>query len=329
MSETLLPIIKAVESGDKKLAKRLLRPLMDNQPTADVWYLASQLYEKREHQITCLRRALALDPTHTEAKRRIAKLRKESGAAPVDLADPRFDFTLPPLSALVGDEPPPTPAPTTNHAEISKKIWRKKRTSWTYIGFGASILLTLSLSYFVLTVLGSPIPAQIRSLLSGSRPVAIDGTPVFGRYVDEINDSLPPSDATYAYTDSQIMTALPSVSMSVQANQSKPLQRQKPLSDVLDPGYTHEYTFQGYSGEELAIGVQFFSPTAQKVNPNIAVLDPDDVNAEDHCQRDSIMKDNSGVAFTCQIHKAGSWKLQIFGRAGESTGVYVVTLEGF
>lgn len=324
MPDTLLPIIKAIETGDKKRAKRLLRPLMDNQPTADVWYLASQLYEKREHQITCLRRALALDPTHPKAKQRIARLYKKSA---VDLADPRFDFTLPPLSALVGDsEATAAPQATSNNAQISKKIWRKKRTSWTYIGFGASVLLTLSLSYFVLTVLGSPLPAQLRSLLSGSRPVETDGTPVFGRPVDGDNQ---PQTTFGQVNVSAESVATASAQLLVRANQSKPLQRQSPLSDVLDPGYTHEYTFQAYPGEEVAIGIQFFSPTAQKVSPNVAVLDPNDVNAENHCQRDSILKDDSGVAFICRVHKAGTWKLQLFGRAGESTGVYVVTLEAF
>jgi len=327
MPESLLPIIKAVESGDKKLAKRLLRPLMDHQPTADVWYIASQLYEKREHQITCLRRALALDPEHREARQRIAQLRKASKTTYVDLADPRFDFTLPPLSALIGEEEaPPAPPLATDYEQISKKIWRKKRTSWAYIGLGASVLLTLSLSYFVLTVLGSPIPAQLRSLFSGSSPVVTDGTPVFGRPVEGRSESPTVSGEVEVSAESM---ATASAQLLVRANQSKPLQRQQPLSDVLDPGYTHEYTFQGYAGEELAIGVQFFSPTAQKVDANVAVLDPDDFNAEDHCQRDSILKDHSGVAFICQLHKTGGWKLQLFGRAGESTGAYVVTVEGF
>jgi hypothetical protein len=325
MPDTLLPIIKAIESGNKKLAKRLLRPLLDHQPTADVWYIASQLYDKREHQITCLRRALALDPTHRGARRGITKLRQESNADFVDLADPRFDFTLPPLSALVGDADP-TPAPPPNYEQISKKIWNKKRTSWAYIGLGASILLTLSLSYFVLTVLGSPLPAHLRSIFSGSPPAETDGTPVFGRPVGTINQ--PQSSSAESNPSAQSIET-PSPRIFVQASQSKPLELQKPLSDVLDPGFTHEYTFRGNSGEELAIGVQFFSPTAQKVGPNVAVLDPDDLNAEGHCQRDSILKDNSGVAFICQIHVTGNWKLQLFGRAGESTGVYVVTVERF
>jgi hypothetical protein len=308
----------------------LLRPLIDHQPTADVWYVASQVYEKREHQITCLRRALALDPNHRSSKQRLNQLRREAGEttrknAP-DLDDPQFDLPLPPLSALVDDVIPlplgtPEPPPT-------KKWGRKKRTTWTYIGWGASVLLSVSLSYFVLTLLGSPLPAQLRSLFSFSRPSQqTEGTPVFGRVVTGSEDDVPVSSESLSEVEST--PEAQGAFIEVEASQSSELQRQKPVSDVLDPGYTHEYTFRASNGEELAIGIQFFSPTAQNVSPNVAVLDPDDVNAAEHCQRDSIMKDNSGVAFICQIHKNGTWKVQLLGRMGESTGVYVITLERF
>ena len=37
--------------------------------------------------------------------------------------------------------------------------------------------------------------------------------------------------------------------------------------------------------------------------------------------------DGSGTAFICTIYKGGTWKLQVFGRDGESTGAYVITYD--
>ena len=80
-------------------------------------------------------------------------------------------------------------------------------------------------------------------------------------------------------------------------------------------------------GTEVAIGVQFFSPTAKNVAANVAVLDADGFDAKDKCQKGNILTDGTSVAFTCQIDRTGVWKLQLFGRAGESTGVYAVTYQ--
>ncbi len=96
---------------------------------------------------------------------------------------------------------------------------------------------------------------------------------------------------------------------------------------MLDPGYAHEYTFSVNAGQELDIAVQFLSPTAHNVGGNVAVVDADGYNAESHCQRDTILKDGSSIAFICQVHKSGIWKIQLYGRAGESTGVYILSYD--
>ena len=113
----------------------------------------------------------------------------------------------------------------------------------------------------------------------------------------------------------------------VKPSKSAPIVQGSPATDVLDPGFAHEYTFNTTTGDEFAIAIQFFSPTATNVSANVAIVDGDGVNAEDHCERDTIFIDGSGIAFVCQVHKGGAWKLQVFGRDGESTGVYVVTFE--
>jgi hypothetical protein len=59
----------------------------------------------------------------------------------------------------------------------------------------------------------------------------------------------------------------------------------------------------------------------------MAMLDPDGYNASAQCERGSIMTDGTSVTYLCKINKTGSWKLQLFGHSGESTGVYIVTYQ--
>lgn len=319
MLDSVQPVLEAIEKGDIQRARQLLRPLMQN-PTADVWYAASFVYDQPEKQLSCLNRALKLDPLHGDARRRLKALR-QGEAAPLE---PRLE--LPPIDLLVENVPK-----TTSPPPAPKSIWnarnRRRRRNWALIGVAGSALLSLSATYFVLTVLGSPIPAQLRSLLTGSQPSnEAVGTPVFGQPSNvQLGDpSSGESGGTVVTTNGDNTNTV-----VVRVNQSKPLQWEKPLSDVLDAGYAHEYTFIPLMGDEVAIGIQFFSPTATNVGPNVAVLDPLDVNAEQHCERDAIFQDDSGIAFICQINQPGQWKVQILGRQGESTGVYVITVDRF
>ncbi len=73
-SDPLPPIRAALKSGDKKTAQTLLRPLLKNQPSADVWYLAAQACPTDDKAIECLRRALDLEPQHSGANRLLFKL---------------------------------------------------------------------------------------------------------------------------------------------------------------------------------------------------------------------------------------------------------------
>lgn len=323
MSDSLAPIRAAIRAGDKQRARELLRPLLKT-ATAETWYVAAQACDSRAKARDCLRRALRLDPAYEPAQRTLAKL--EAGAD-----------DLPPLEALT-DMPP---------AEISSLLEpeffpprstrrKRKRSVWTNIGCVGSLLLSLSSAYFVLTVLGSPLPAQLRSvvdrLTGGSGAQTGEGTPVFGLPSGEAGadgqsggSSNPGGEAGGGTSGGAVRRS--SGGFVVKPNKSVELKRNQPVSDVLDAGYAHEYIFPVEQGEELAIGIQFFSPNAQKVGANVAVLDPDDINAESRCQRDKILMDGSSVAFICQVHKTGSWKLHVFGRDGESTGVYVITYD--
>lgn len=305
MSDALLSIREAIKAGDKARARELLRPLL-KEPTAELWYLAAYACESRDHARQCLNRALVGDPNHQAAKRALHRLESDGQ-------------DMPPLEALV--EPVPEAAPQPAPEPLPRKTVKskKKGTSWGLIGCGGTLLLSLSMSYIVLTYMGSPIVSQFRALFDGGGQAQQgQGTPVFGA---------PPANAPSSQGGNGTSGEAASSQFVVKPSKSAELKRQQPASDVLDAGKAHEYTFEARQGEELAIGIQFLSPNSKNVGANVAVLDPDGRNAESACQRDSILTDGSSVAFICKVYKSGAWKLQVFGRDGESTGVYVVTFD--
>lgn len=282
----LKAIRDALDAGDKAAARKLLRPLLAQHPTADVWVLAAQACQSDEQAIKALRKALELEPLHTQANRMLFKL---EGARP-DQA---------PASVTA----PLAPVKEAELAPLKKVRYQRKRTVWTYVGCGGSILLSLTALLIVLNFTGSPILGEIVGFLSGSGPVReIEGTPVEQR-----------EDAPLVVTPQQ----------------SKNLRTEGTLSDTLSSGYSHEYTFDASAGEEIAVMVQFLSPTASSVSRNVAILNPDGGNAEQQCIRDSILQGDNGVVLVCNIDRTGVWRVRLFGRDGESTGAYVVSIEHF
>lgn len=315
MLETLLPIIKAIETGDKKLARRLLRPLLEKNATADMWYLAAQACETPEHEMALLQRVLALDPMHGKARSRLFALRQEATTPTSSLTEKSAVEIRKPLPDLPGVSPPADRPLADKRAttELSREELRalkpvkrekQKRGVWTYVGCGATILMSLTASYFVLTVLGSSIPGQIRTLLTGEQGgvTEIEGTPIFDR-----------DDAVFL----------------VKPSQSKPVGRTDAVADALEPGYAHEYVFDARSGEELAIYVQFISMTAHRVSRNVAIFNTIGQDASKFCLSDTILQDDSGIVFICNINQTGRWQVRILGREGESTGAYTVAVERF
>lgn len=281
LSPDLIAIMSAINAGDNARARQLLQPLLRSSPSAEAWYQASRLTETPEHEVACLKQALGLDPYHVEARRRYRQLQD----------------TAVPAAA-------PPPQPTVQPVQMTAKRARRpgrKRGTWFYVGVFATILLGLTCSYFVLLVIGSPIPGQLSGFVTGSPPVTeIDGVPL---------DQIP--DAVFRIAPSR-STALP---------------RAEAQADVLPPGVVHEYTFEAIGGTEVAIGIQFFSPTATRVSRNIAVLDPEGRDAESACARSSILQGDNGAAIICRIQRGGTWKVRLLGRVGESAGAYVVSIE--
>jgi hypothetical protein len=318
MPDALTIVREEIAKGHVVRARHILRILLEETPTAPLWYLASTICETPEQEMGCLKQALKLDRSHLHARERYIELKKQRRAE-----------MMPPLMVLVEDLPEPGEIKPAPDPFTAKRIRRKQsQRRWAIVSLVATVTMSLSSTYFVLTMLGSPIPAQVRSLLSGQSGNNGAGKPIFGNQtgsgqLNTPNASMPPVSATNENYSAEAASG----GFVVRPNKSEQLQAEKPVNDVLDPGFAHEYLLKASQGQEIAIAVQFFSPTAHKVAANMAVLDPDGYNATARCERGSILTDGSSVTYICKINKSGDWKLQLFGHSGESTGVYIVTYQ--
>lgn len=81
MSDAIKQVKQAIREGDKKQARRLLRPILQGEPTADAWTLAAMVTDTDEQAIQCLKRALAIDEWHTTANRMLSQLQSVGSAA--------------------------------------------------------------------------------------------------------------------------------------------------------------------------------------------------------------------------------------------------------
>lgn len=291
---TLREVALALREGDKARARRLLKPLLQEQPTADIWYLAAHSLDDKDQQIACLKRALKRDPWHSKSNRMLAKL---------ESIDELEAVTLPEIPPEQPVEPLPELQRHTREQEFQR---RHKRRRWrTRLGCLGSILLSMSCSLFTFSLIGM-VPGAIGAvtqLLGGPAPVTeIDGVPI-----EDIEDA------------PAIMT--PSQSSEASSQQV----------DVLDHGYLHEYTFEARSGQEVAIYVQFMSVNAADVNANVRILDPDDlIVPPETCPslgEDGLLGGEGNVTFNCFINRTGTWKVRVLGINGESIGAYFVGVE--
>ena len=300
----LVPVMRAINDGDHSRARQLLKSVLQTKPSAEAWYQASRVTEQPDHEVVCLKSAIAVDPRHIDARRRLAALGVEiRSTVEVAAVTAREEIAMPDMDDLTkGLTPEPTAATGLSKedlAELRKPSRRKKRGTWFWVGVAGAILLGLSSTYFVMLVMGSGIPGQLRGLIFGEQPVTeIEGVP---------------------------LADVPDAIMQVEPSHGSELQRSEAVAEVMEPGFVHEHVFQAYSGEELAIGVQFLSLNANRVGRNVVILDPD--GREVRCQRDRILQGDNGAVLSCRISKTGLWRLRILGREGESTGVYVISVE--
>lgn len=112
MSDDLRPVLKAIQAGDKRRARQLLRPMLAN-PTADVLFLAARVTDNRERIIDLLQQALTLDPGHKRAARVLTILAPEKAAA---LASGQHTAESQASEAPSSIEDTPIPAELTQHS---------------------------------------------------------------------------------------------------------------------------------------------------------------------------------------------------------------------
>lgn len=340
--DDLTPIIAAIKAGDRHTARKLLRPLLKH-PTADRLYLAALLAKPATAEDYLLQ-ALELQPDHQPAQRQLTKLRRAAAAAEPEFIATVTEADQPPLDLLTDVAPRLTTIPRgvteVDLPPLKQPQTRRPRSVWTYIGCGSIVTLSVTISYVVLLLLGSSLPGQMRSFIARyderviepagtlvyATPVTtFEGTPLYAHpFLEREIDATPVTeiDGIPVYNRPDAVTIVQPVVIHT-------LQLNNPLSDVLEPGYAHEYVFSARAGDEIAIAIQFFSPFAQRVGRNVRLFDAQGDTDEADCQRDTILSGDTGVAFICQIDVSGEWKLRLFGREGESSGAYVVAYERF
>ena len=305
MTADLESIRAALKNGDKATARRLLPPLLKAQPTADLWTLAALACEQKQDGIKCLRKALALDPLHTQANRLLFKW---EGAKPPTAAE---------WERLTGDSAAPLPEKIMAAPAPLKAVkHNRKRSPWRWVVLLSFLLLGSACSLFTLNMIGviNGVFTRATVLLGGPTPVSQWN----GQSLESVSNApevIPPSQseqigATLSEDDRAVRTLTGGRD-----------------ADVLDPGYSHQYTFEAQAGDLYGIYVQFLSLGAAHVSRNVAVLQPDGSSATDTCERESILQGDNNVAYICDIHRSGTWSVRILGREGESVGAYFVGIE--
>jgi hypothetical protein len=210
-------------------------------------------------------------------------------SSPPEPPQPAGPLPMPPLAMF---DPPLKPARN-----------RRKRTTWDWLLLAAFTLLGASGGAFALSAVG-----------------------VTSGFVTTLNQA---SGGPTPFADWQgvPLADVPNLPEVLPAARSSPLGSAGRATDVLDPGYAHEYRFEAQAGDEVAIYVQFLSLAANQVSRNIALVRPDGSSAAANCTRDYILLGDNNVALVCPIDLAGEWRVRLTGRANESTGAYFVGVE--
>ncbi len=164
LSDSLQPIREALKAGDKQTAQKLLRPLLKDQPSAEVWYLAAQACKTDDKAIECLRYALELEPQHSGANRMLFKL---EGAKPKSAVE---EVIEPPSIEALAELPP-----------LKKVRNRRKRSASRTLVLISLLALGMCCSLVTMNLVGiitGPI-TTLTEITGGPTPVgAIDGTPI-------------------------------------------------------------------------------------------------------------------------------------------------------
>lgn len=121
MDPRLQEAIDAARTGETRAAQQLLTDLLADDPAqVQAWFLLSHLVDAPEKQQAYLGKALALDPTHEQARQRLALLRSgyTGGAVQAPQAQPAVKIADAGLDVLVQAEGDTLPDWMAEDAEL-------------------------------------------------------------------------------------------------------------------------------------------------------------------------------------------------------------------
>jgi len=253
--------------------------------SADGWVQKALATENTDEAIGYLKRALEIEPLHSKANRMLFQL---EGAVPKAAAN---------KAKVV------TPRSAADLSPLKKANSSSQRSNWYYAVMIGSILVGLSILFFLLMMSGSPIATQIANFIQGRHAVTqINGVP---------------------------LSKVPNAVMQVNPQDRTTLVLGQKANDTLENGYSHAYFFDTSAGQSMGVGVRFVSNTGQHVTKNVAVVDSSGKDAGNRCHATNNPNADTAVNFSCQIDQSGQWSVRVLGIEGESTGSYWVRVERF
>lgn len=284
----------ALKAGDKPEARRLLRPILKDAPTADAWVLAARVAPTREGAIASLRKALDIDPFHGDANRYLSRLEGDKPAQ-----EPSFKSEGRPAD-------PVDPQTLTVKQVVVRRRPGCVRGCLTRLG--CMVLLSLPGWVMIVTLLG-----LVGGLITNATVLTGGPTPI-----SVINDV--PIDNVSG------------VPLNVPASRTLPIGGTLPSTALLDTGYIHDYTFQAWEGEVVNVLVMFANVTRERVARNVVVVTPDNRRANCIGQRpldqiDAPIPLEAYVVYQCLVERSGIWKVRILGRSNETVGGYMVAVQ--
>jgi hypothetical protein len=306
MTDKRLAMLRqAIVEREVQRARQMVKVLAKQLPAnADVYYYAAYVARDQAHAERMLAQALAMDAFHSGANRLQYQI-GEIGYAAALREDPAL-----PRGATLTDT---ASVPVVSLADLQAR--QRQRGRWwrnvprgRLITFGvSSLVLGLSSGWLLMLMLGigARYTNGLATLVGAPGPIeTYDGRAITDYANPAELDGLAPSYNTEFGRGEGGTTG-----------------------DILRDGAMHEYELEARLGEELAIAVQFFSPFAENVPENVAILDPSGNLAGSRCQRDYILDQYTGIVYICNIDMSGVWRVRIFGKERESSGVYVVTAD--
>lgn len=301
---------RAIKAQDYTRAKDLLRPILKTRPTAEAWYLATQLTDDKEKKVEFARKALQLDPLHSGANRILGPLK--GSVVYTENTVERSERAQKLLEEA-----------TAHHTVAKSAHKRNKRRRRTRRALGCVVWFLISgicSATLVMNLIGIwTAPLGIANQVgSGIAPVTeYEGVPI-AQLEFPVNVVPITQDTPY-----DTFTGQPSIS-------------------VLNHGHAHAYSFEMYGGRALAVVIGFISPSPRDFKRNVAMYDAQGNDITDsQCQQidpppeiyeqqptlQTVAQYVSLLMMACPASMSGQYQIKIAGVEGESTGLYVFIVQ--